>query len=1210
MAGGPFDVTAKDIERLNNVEFLDLLNRLFLAEINKLHLPPTSLESTLRHTDPDQGVDSRTTIPASCTERWIPPGLTVWQFRSGGIKPAEIKEEFKKAGVQAVVKAGGFYAIVVGKGYGYKERQRRQEALRACFKAAKKKTDRWRLLTSIEVANWANEHLGLLSLSYLGKPFGDFLRVEDLRQQAPHQLQFVEDDLRAAAISAIRAAIERGYPVHLRVEGKAGAGKTRLVMESLNKPGLAERVLWALDPQKIPKGLFKWFETHETSSGIVVVDECPWNDAEKMAQLAELSGGRVVLITIDHSIQLAASAGPAEGRIEVGLMDQKKLEEVVKRAAPTLHPEARELIARVSGGYVKLATALALAYARDPKQISVTDLTKDYKVQKLLETLLPTPDDRGGMKALALSRIGWEEDLSGEGKAVAKFFDISWAKLQGIAKKMIDRGLVVRRGRYRYVTPHILAVWLASDVWETRGEEMFELLETLPTPGSKQALLERLLDLGDVPQARKVVEKMLGPEGLYKDLNKIDDGTRGKVFNLLATAVPEAGIAALNRLIGSLPRDTLLTFTEGRRYIVWTLQRLAWLPGTFYDAGRLLLRLADAENEKFSNNSIGVWAGLFRTYLGGTAVPAVERHVLIREELESEAISVRILGVKAIKSCFDTHEVRVGGAERKGGRVVPPEWRPKTQGEDIAVRMSALNLLDLALADSAPEVRAEALNTLLSSARDFVALNLFDEAIQRIQGLTLTDEERWRTIKVLKDVFRYDKERLTPDQLEKLRGLISWLEGSDLGSNLRSLVGPEGEYKVTDEDSEEREQLKGLVREVLAQADVLEEQLDWLTSPQARFSGVFGFELGRMDLEKRWLASLVERARHGEGSFLLSSYLRGIEARGETGWLQELLDEWTASEQGPASVVLETTWRSTPTKRGANRIITLVDKGWLDPTLLSHLGYGGWTAGLPLDDFRAIFERLLGSSHETMVDHAAFILLSRIEQHRDEVDSLSDLAWKFLDRAVPLPDNRYGSRMHDLEEITRFYAPRDPERLVRAILKRVWDHDEVFLGSDPLMRMLEHATRAAPERIWNIISAELLKRDMAAYRLKMALGNWYVHLIPEAVLLKWAADHQPHGPRVTAALAPVGSVPLNSLARNLLIQYGAADENVGSQLYGNFRTGSWTGPYSNILASKLATAKEWSKDHNKTVREWARCIVQDLGEKLDQVKLQEEEREW
>ncbi|MFQ5853148.1 MAG: hypothetical protein ACE5JU_21525 [Candidatus Binatia bacterium] len=1210
MAGSPFEISAKDVDRFNDVEFLDFLNKLFLAEIHKLGVPPMSLESSLRHTDPDGGVDSRTTIPEWPPERWVPRGLTAWQFKSGGIKPGDIKKEFKKTGVQSVVTAGGSYGIIVGKDYSDPLRQSRKKTLEACFKGKGKK-NRSRLYTSTDIANWANEHPGLLLQPYLERPIGDFLRVESLQRQEHHRVQFVEDDLRVNAISALRETIQRCHPAHLRVEGKAGAGKTRLVMEALSLPGLAERVLWAIGPDVIPNGLFKWFETHQSSGGIIVVDECPRGDAEKMAQLVEPSSGRLVLITIDHSSQVSVPAGPAEGRIEVGLLDEKKLEAVIKNAAPALPPDVRERIANISGGYVKLATALALAYAKDPKMPSVTELTKDQRVQRHLEALLPNPEDREGMKAFAvLSRVGMEGDLSAEGKAVARFLDIPWTKLQSVAKRMVDRGLVARRGRYRYVTPHILGVWLALDVWETRGEEMFELLRALPTEGSKQALLERLLDLGDVQQARPLVQKLLGEEGLYRDLSDIDDRTRGKVFNILATALPEAGIAALERLIRPLPREALLEFTEGRRSVVWTLQSLAWTPATFFDAGRLLLLLADAENERFSNNAQGVWGGLFRIYLGGTAVPAVERHPLIREALESETISIRTLGVKAIESCFETHEVRTAGAERQGGRILAPEWRPKSREEDLAVRMSALSLLDLALSDPDQKVRGESLNTLLSATHALVRLNLFDEAIRRIERLTLTEDERWRTIKLLRHVLRYDKGWLTQNQLEKLNSVISVLEGPDSGSRLRSLIGPESDYNVTQESTEERQQLKDLIEEFLAKPEVLNEQLTWLTSPQAKFSGVFGFELGKIDLEKRWLLPFVERARYGDGVFLLSSYLQGIQARGETDSVQQLLDEWTASEQGLAPVVLETTWRSSPTKRGADRIISLVDKGWLDPNSLGTLGYGGWTAGLPSEEFRAIFERLLVSSQDETIEHAAFILLSRIEKHKDEVDPLSELAWKFLDRAVPLPRDRNVSVMYYLEEITRFYASEDPKRLVRAILKRVRDHDEVFLDSDPLMRMLEHATRATPERIWGIIGRELLTRDMTAYRLTLALNNWYVRLIPEATLLKWAADHRPHGPRVLASLSPVGSVPLDSLARKLLIQYDDADENIGSQLYANFRTGSWSGPYSNVLASKLKTVKEWSKDRNKTVREWARPIVKGLEGELRKVELEEEERAW
>lgn len=77
-----FGVSEEEIARLSEWELVDVLNRLLRAEGSRIDLPPTNIQTSLRIHDPDGGVDARV-INAPSRSRWIPEGLSVWQFKSG-----------------------------------------------------------------------------------------------------------------------------------------------------------------------------------------------------------------------------------------------------------------------------------------------------------------------------------------------------------------------------------------------------------------------------------------------------------------------------------------------------------------------------------------------------------------------------------------------------------------------------------------------------------------------------------------------------------------------------------------------------------------------------------------------------------------------------------------------------------------------------------------------------------------------------------------------------------------------------------------------------------------------------------------------------------------------------------------------------------------------------------------------------------------------
>src|SRR5207245_1487159 len=132
-------------------------------------------------------------------------------------------------------------------------------------------------------------------------------------------------------------------------------------------------------------------------------------------------------------------------------------------------------------------------------------------------------------------------------------------------------------------------------------------------------------------------------------------------------------------------RERLFEFTTGRREVVWALERIVVWRELFERGARVLLRLAEAENETWGNNATGIFRGLFSPGPGAVAPTEAspeERFPILREAFESGNKLQKLLALKAIDAALESqHFTRMAGAEHQGLRREPHLWQPRTWGE-------------------------------------------------------------------------------------------------------------------------------------------------------------------------------------------------------------------------------------------------------------------------------------------------------------------------------------------------------------------------------------------------------------------------------------------------------------------------------------------------------------------------------------------------
>lgn len=1205
-----FEISAEEISALEAVPFVDFVNHLISASASRLGIPPTCVKTNSYTTGAEGGVDGRVEDKEGRADgRWFPRGLSIWQFKTDksgkNATSQKLKKEARKPRVQEALCEGAWYHVAVARICDDKMRRGREKVLREALQVQNFDPCRVTLLTADDLAKWASEHPPLLLLPYFHRPIGKCLRIEHWERQELHQGEFVPDKSRSEILEEIRKFISRGgSPVHLRVEGRRGVGKTRLVMEALKEQRIRERALYAQEPNDIPGEFWAWLRDKTTASVILVVDECDEDEGDRLKQQADACEGRVRLITIGVGEAFFAEVAP--NRFFLEHLDDESVRKLLEARFPTLTYNQTAWITRLTAGYVRLAVACAEAVAKKP-DIDVAQLTLTPDVRHVLQLLVPVPRERKVMQGLSLlTRVGIEGDVAQEGKALAEFVSVDWHDFCTVTEEMHRRGLVGKKGRNRYVTPDLLAAWLSAEVWTARRDELVQLIPRLPE-GSRKSFLERLKDLGAHEKAQEVVRQLLSEQGLFRDIDSLDNEEGSRLLHTLALADTVSAFRVLERFFMCASVDRLRSFSKGRRWVVWTLVYLKWFRDTFFGAARLLLTLAEAENETLAKNATGVWTELFQLRLGGTEVPAIERHRLIEEALASEQKEVRILAVKGIGASLRSDENRSSGIEHHGVRPVPPEWYPKTWDEVWEVFRSALRLLDMAFQDRDVTVAKEAQSTLLESAHSVVHIGLADEVLNRFESFKAVDDSQRRALReTIEGILEYEREALNQEQRERFAKLSDKFVGTTFRERLRRWVGEWsfGDFFRYRADTYQRpeEEAAKLADETFLSPELLRQELDWLSSDEARNVGYFGKRLGELDVKREWLPSLVQRVRQGRGLTLLSTYLWGRREAGDEQWSEALLDRWADEEPALALTLLETTRRSQPEASGVQRLVRLVEKGWLEPSRLGMLMWGDWVKNLPSESFCDILRLLMNDEGEKATESALAMLRQRLEAHPEEHEKLSTLAWKLIERPTAIKGHRMLS--YHWHQVAKFYTPDKPVHIAKTILA-LYENGET-LHTDAPLQVLKEATHVDFNGVWEEVAKLLLKGGRTSFQLIWRLKDWNVRSLDIDYLLEWAEQNKPDGPRILAALSPVEGVPLTRLPRELLVRYGD-DEYISSRLYDNFVSGSFAGSMAKWHQTKLEIARKWLDDLHPNVRRWAQKVVERLENALVAIQRKEEE---
>ena len=614
---------------------------------------------------------------------------------------------------------------------------------------------------------------------------------------------FIPDEMRLKAIDDIRSLLIEPKK-SARIIGLSGLGKTRLALEvfryKLDSRELSEKVLYidvANGFTNLSTIVLRWAVAGYR--GILVVDNCDHSMHMQLKHQIEHTESNLSLLTLDYNPEKDEDTPT----IKLERLDDEHIKQM-------LEPDYGDSISGLSRiismaqGFPQIA--VLLIQARLNKSNDMSSLTNDYLLQKMLWKGDEQNDTyQKILRACALfDKFGMKDNVVEEYHYIAEnICSESRDTFYECIQSFKERGVIDERGRYVQLVPKPLAIRLAIDWWKnTRPEKQLELI-TQEMPGQlNTAFCDQMVHLDFLPEAIELVKEICQDTGPFGQAKVILSKLGSRLFRSLVEVNPEATMNALYHVISPLSGEEVLAIDgDVRRNIVWSLEKLSFRKSEFQNAARLLLKLAVAENESWSNNATGQFTQLFQTYLSGTEAPPELRFEIIDEILVSGENKQIEIAIKALEKAISIgHDTRMGGAENQGSGKPLEDWQPKIWQEvfdywDGSVRRLAdIIINNELLKENAKYALANNIRVLVGKGR----IECLDKALQAIVE---HDGKFWpEALENVQLTIKYDLEALPQEGQDILYEWVNLLSPDDIEDRLKLIISiPPYTYDQDDE---------------------------------------------------------------------------------------------------------------------------------------------------------------------------------------------------------------------------------------------------------------------------------------------------------------------------------------------------------------------------------------------------------------------------
>jgi hypothetical protein len=1033
-------------------------------------------------------------------------------------------------------------------------------------------------------------------------------------------------------------------PSAIRLIGLSGLGKTRILLETFrpkendNSSLLSSNRVLYVNCNDYPNQInFTEIITKikgDKEDAILIVDNCDISTHKLIVRnLNALS-----LITIDSNPE---ESGSTEGTnyISIGKNDLSDI--VTQLVDNDFQNVGEENVAKIkdfSQGIPLMAVLLGKSVKNGEKFIGKLD-DKEL-LDKLLGTKGNEEKHRTILKSCSIfNYFGFYDEFATQTEFIAKSTNIT--SLNGddnvkvndfndTCNHYLKREIFEKRGRFIGMRPFPLAMSLAQEWLEPLTPKRLiaviseiAMLEEPDKTGLSKAFAEQMKYLGYNEKAVEIIDKIIGPDSPFDNAEVLNTELGSRLFRSFVEVNPIAVSKNLKRQFFNKTKEDLLKIKEGRRNIVWTLEKLCFDKRTFAESAKILLQFAIAENETWGNNATNQFLHLFNTHLSGTEADLNERWKVIEWALQNGDEQHYEFAVQAMKRGLNFgHFSRMGGAEQQGSRKLidnNPTWN------EIEVYWNNILNKLLEIIKSNKEYSKLASDTIANSIRTFFHTRMGELIMPFLTEISNFKNNDWDSgLKGLRFARKYEKHFISEKQLEGINNLIELLTKTDFSTRYLNLSSS---YHLDNDETYSSEKVISVIRELAD--EFIKSEISWEeTFPsfyknQQVFSYHFGKRLSELlkdDKEKislfiNYSLEVILEIPIKERNFTV---LGGFIANSDEATKKKFYTNIFQSKDFSCQL-----FYFLSIDKSGNQyfdlLFELIDTNICELSNFYSYGYSNVLSQFSLEELEIFSERLFAYNEEgyALVSDLFFDLGYGDETKKKSLISI------YKKCIFKLGFNRKFKRQLDdykwSEAIALIISNEKEVDFAQFINKSVIDSiswENSYHLDHYIQSTYEILLKVHFNSIWKDLSESLLSTDedyIKFYGLKHILGS-HIGGVGRSVgvlfegdlnsIFSWCEQNIPLAPSRLAELTPIFDnnntdfQKWHPVALRLIDEFGDIKE-VLSHLSSNMGTYSWSGSVVPFLESKKELFKQISDHKTESVRDWANSYIGYLNKDIE-----------
>lgn len=1247
----PFEITG---EHVASLEQHALLRRLLNVEAHANNLPRDGIHVSSNVNAPDGGEDGRINWEGGPDRTpWLPSRLCQFQLKRGPIRLDAARREVVTRGkvkpmVRSALEDGGHYRLLCAHPYVQERIQEYEAAIRSALRGAGLAIDDRQVSfrDANQIASWVNCHPSVATwVKEQTQPVGPFRswgnwagRAENIRSP------WVDDQRFPGLCARLRQMAEpREF---LRLIGLSGIGKSRLVLEALRPSdgdeagdySLSDLVMYAVESEMGARPIKEVVHRLADSGAqaIVVVDRCDPGTRHILESMVLHESSRLSLITIDNDIL----AGPLDDKtMKIDEAPFSVVEEIVRKAVPSIRFEERRRIAYFSGGFPGLAVGIGQAWSDGSSILQATD-------KELVDAFIlghsPRERDLLLKSAALLAAFGPASvEPSSEGQLIeiaSHGRHISDEDLCAVISDLVDRDIAQRRGRFVVLRPRPIAMKLAERQWKEWSKgKWVEVLSGGTSPALKRGAARQLALLNTSAIADEVVRYTCRPGGLFDSLNGLCKDGHAEVLSSLSEIDPQVVVAQIRRCLG-MAEDLSQVPAEARYHLIHAVEKIAFHADTFEDGARLLLHLARAWSGTEGNHVAGKFKALFSPIMGNTAADGDARLAILEEAAHTDSPIQRGIVVGALLASLADRPIwHMAGAEAQGTRPALNLWQPTSKEEEAQYINGCVDLL-VEFAMQQDELGSAAFAGLGEAFYPLI-LEGYIDTVEDVVKKVPTGIVGWpEAMESLGKVLTYCTEHTGPKTAERVRRLVDVLHSEDLHAKVRFLVTEMPfEYpfdQTLDYETRIQRQIdtvNELAVDLLKEPKTLNESLPQLSRGKQQMADVLGAAVAKttkspLDWLEPITRAFLETSEGERNSNLLSGFL--IALADDYLWAVDQFKERAADSRELAPVLPLICSGIGIAERDIRLIVQALRDELLSPGRLHVWRSGGALAQIPSWVVAPLLDAMLDHSAEGFAE-AIELLLAYVQDNPEAFDELRPQVLTLVENVNRWqPALRWGEHCeYSFERIMNRMLGKgrqsEDATAVAAALAEALINAPMSSERFLLRRVVPSLLSNFADVTWPHIGQAIVSDPGRALALKHRLGaprsigqgdKPMLLSLPEPVLLDWCRAHSDHAPAFVAEIVPLLTPPLansdqqslHPIVATLLDEFGERTD-VQRAVELSMSPSNWLGSLATYYAPYREPMIQLTDHAKPGVRRWARSVVRKLDDAIEKARRQEEE---